>query len=223
MPSPINVKLAEKLNSTPRRGPAPSKVRVYHSAPERNDPPSPIRVRHHQKPVSQSPSQDDSSSIYSNEDEDEDEQDTGNLPHISPLRIKKPADPEAEHDLERRPSVLRDYATWADSSTHALNGDGARGMSPPPSTPEHGAAISQTGLDNNNDDNRGDTRDVYSPLAPFAKGGGNSITGKGRKVMIGSNGWLERTGKTPDKKPSPLKKGGFLDALKRMAKEVVSE
>ena len=44
--------------------------------------------------------------------------------------------------------------------------------------------------------------------------------------MIGHNGWLEHTGVTKQveiKKPSPPKKaGGFLDALKKKAREVVS-
>ncbi|CAK7197763.1 hypothetical protein SEUCBS139899_000411 [Sporothrix eucalyptigena] len=44
---------------------------------------------------------------------------------------------------------------------------------------------------------------------------------KGHKVMVGQNGWLDRPGSVDKKpKPSPPKKGRFLDTLKRMAKEV---
>jgi hypothetical protein len=45
---------------------------------------------------------------------------------------------------------------------------------------------------------------------------------KGEKVMIGDNGWLERTDNGADQvSKAPQKKTGILDSIKKMAKDVV--
>ncbi len=68
----------------------------------------------------------------------------------------------------------------------------------------------------------GDMRDLYSPLSRETDDEQEESARKNRKVLVGYNGWLERTGNpSPDKKPSPPKKG-ILDTIWKVAKEVVS-
>jgi hypothetical protein len=64
-----------------------------------------------------------------------------------------------------------------------------------------------------------------SPLAPYFADKDFPVVRKGGKVMIGDNGWLERTGSPPAKKgkESPPKRQGFLDSIKKMAKDMVKE
>lgn len=64
---------------------------------------------------------------------------------------------------------------------------------------------------------------LFSPLAFYFRGPDFPTTKKGEKTMIGQNGWLERTEKSPDKgKKAPQKKVGILDSIKKIAKDMVS-
>lgn len=62
----------------------------------------------------------------------------------------------------------------------------------------------------------------YSPLTPFFADKSFPVPRKGKKTLIGDNGWLERTVASPEKKgkESP-KKQGLFDSLKKIAKEMV--
>ena len=64
----------------------------------------------------------------------------------------------------------------------------------------------------------------FSPFPYYFRGEGQ-VTKVGEKKLIGENGWLERTNppdEGKDKKKSPQKKTGFLDSIKRIAKDMVS-
>lgn len=63
---------------------------------------------------------------------------------------------------------------------------------------------------------------LFSPLALYFRGKDFPSVKMGEKVLIGDNGWLERTGHQtePDKK-TPQKKQGLLDSIKKIAKDMV--
>ncbi|KAF4972803.1 hypothetical protein FSARC_703 [Fusarium sarcochroum] len=62
---------------------------------------------------------------------------------------------------------------------------------------------------------------LFSPLQLYFRGTDFPSAKKGEKIMIGDNGWLERTDRGVDQvaKP-PQKKAGILDSIKKMAKDV---
>lgn len=64
---------------------------------------------------------------------------------------------------------------------------------------------------------------LFSPLPLYFRGQGFPTEKKGEKTLIGSNGWLERTGSQPVVgKKTPPKKTGLLDSIKKIAKDMVS-
>jgi hypothetical protein len=69
-----------------------------------------------------------------------------------------------------------------------------------------------------------DREQLYSPLAPYFAHKNFPIAKRGGKVMIGDNGWLERTpaGLGKKQKASP-KKSGFIDSIKKKAREMVGQ
>lgn len=65
---------------------------------------------------------------------------------------------------------------------------------------------------------------LFSPLPLYFRGQDFPSVKKGEKTLIGQNGWLERTGNPPLKeKRSPHKKGGIIDSIKKIAKDMVSD
>ena len=67
---------------------------------------------------------------------------------------------------------------------------------------------------------------LFSPLALYFRGQDLSTVKKVEKVLIGDNGWLERTGQQDEQtemdKKTPQKRAGFLDSIKKIAKDMVS-
>ncbi|KAK2612852.1 hypothetical protein QQS21_001132 [Conoideocrella luteorostrata] len=64
----------------------------------------------------------------------------------------------------------------------------------------------------------------FSPLPLYFRGQSFPSIKRGEKTMIGHNGWLECTGETvDDRKKPPPKRMGFLDSIKKMAKDVTAE
>ncbi|KAF5667548.1 hypothetical protein FHETE_5606 [Fusarium heterosporum] len=62
---------------------------------------------------------------------------------------------------------------------------------------------------------------LFSPLQLYFRGTDYPSAKKGEKVMIGDNGWLERTNKGGDQMvKAPQKKTGILDSIKKIAKDV---
>ncbi|KFA45529.1 hypothetical protein S40293_08728 [Stachybotrys chartarum IBT 40293] len=60
---------------------------------------------------------------------------------------------------------------------------------------------------------------LFSPLALYFRDQNIPHIKKGEKTLIGQNGWLERTGGSPEKK-TPQKKGGIIDSIKKIAKDM---
>lgn len=60
----------------------------------------------------------------------------------------------------------------------------------------------------------------YSPLTPFFVDKEYPGPKKGSKTLIGENGWLQRTNTGKTSNSSPQKKGGILDSIKKVAKEL---
>ncbi|KAI5457246.1 hypothetical protein BGZ63DRAFT_427967 [Mariannaea sp. PMI_226] len=61
----------------------------------------------------------------------------------------------------------------------------------------------------------------FSPLQLYFRGSGFPSDKKGEKILIGDNGWLERTEETPDKvKKTTPKKAGIIEGIKKIAKDM---
>ena len=100
------------------------------------------------------------------------------------------------------------------------------GLSAPPSPTSlkryHGhddAAASQT-----TDTEPASAGAIFSPLPLYFRGQNFPSTKKGEKTMIGRNGWLECTGSSlDDDRKTHTKRMGFLDSIKKIAKDVVGK
>lgn len=163
--------------------------------------------------VSESGEEDDSSSYYS-----EDEFGQAHPTYVSPLRVRKPADSDTD--------PLRSYRDWDRCSSPERF---AQNSSTVPRLPQ------RRGLQNTatmGDLRQGDPTLMprnYSPLSDYLSNRAHPV----RKEMVGKNGWLERTTHSPDKKvvseekevatlPEQQKKRGFLNNLKKIARDVTS-
>lgn len=154
------------------------------------------------------------SSYYS-----EDELGQARPSYISPLRVRK--DLDADLSIPRRHSVRT-----RPPCPNRANYD----FSPAPlSSPNRGLQKTAT---------TGDLREIrpdetfpqrtYSPLSDYLSAQAKPI----RKQLVGARGWLERTTDASEKqhssdqmpvdKAAPQKKGGFLDSLRKMAKEMTT-
>lgn len=196
-PSPVNLKPTGRRSPQTAQAPT-SSPRYFRST----DVPSMLpQTPSPPKPYTGPPSSDSpSSSVYSEEPKQ------GMVaPDVSPLRIQKSPEIGPLGDGERRPSLLQDYTDWATTKAPGEGGRYSRGTS--------------RGLG----EAEGPTRDIYSPLHRLSQGTDQTPVRRGRKVMVGYNGWLEKTGKSRESRAStPKKIGGILDTLKKLAKDVVS-
>lgn len=139
--------------------------------------------------------------------------------YVSPLRVRKDLDGDRSvlrrHDIRNR-SPCPDRAKYYLSPVRR-------------SSPSRGLQKTAT---------TGDLRELqsdetcpqrtYSPLSDYLSVQAKPI----RKQLVGTHGWLERTTDASEKqhtsdqrpmdKPAPQKKGGFLDSLRKMAKEMTT-
>ncbi|KAF2965054.1 hypothetical protein GQX73_g8513 [Xylaria multiplex] len=62
----------------------------------------------------------------------------------------------------------------------------------------------------------------FTPLTPFIMRANGAPAGveKGSKTLFGEHGWLEDTATSAAKNPKPEKTGGFMESLKRKAREI---
>ena len=68
----------------------------------------------------------------------------------------------------------------------------------------------------------GEPSPLFSPLSFYFRDKNASSSKKGEKVMIGRNGWLERpTRSSNDEKKTQSKRAGFIDSIKKVAREMV--
>lgn len=154
------------------------------------------------------------SSYYS-----EDETGQAHPSYISPLRVPK--------DLAAAGSVLRRHDTRDRSPCPNQT---RSGLSPVHrSSPRRG--LQQTATTGDLREHQSDEtypQRTYSPLSDYLSNQAKPV----RKQLVGAHGWLERTNGASDKqdmsdqKPVPSttsqKKGGFLDSLRKMAKEMTT-
>ena len=63
---------------------------------------------------------------------------------------------------------------------------------------------------------------AFSPFPYYFRGEDFPSQRMGQKTLIGEGGWLERTDEGPDKSIKGAKKGGFINGIKRLAKDIVS-
>jgi hypothetical protein len=125
-----------------------------------------------------------------------------------------------EDNIDGDNSVLQGYHDWKKETGRLNAGD------------SHAAHAGMTGPDlaKASGQGRGNTAEPaaasydeaqYSPLTPYFVDKNQPGCKKGSKVLIGQNGWLERTGKTPEKRKDSHK-SGMLESIKRIAKDMVS-
>lgn len=217
-PSPINVESARQYGSMTKKPVSidvPPQPQSQHAIVN-----SPVTPPLRCMPKLTSPSKKDDNDSVTSSYYSEDEFTQAHPSYISPLRVHK--------DFDCDNSILQSYAI--------------RNRSPSPervkysNSPIH-RSLQTRGLQKTA--TMGDLREMhsdesrlqrnYSPLSDYLSVQAMPM----RKQLVGTHGWLERTTNTSDKQPSsenkkatpkftPQKKGGFLDSLKKMAKEMTT-
>jgi hypothetical protein len=215
-PRPIDVHLAQlgltepDATAPPIAVPGPSAADLVLAHPKREGSPSrqAARQRNTQGPE---PPRSYSSSLYSGDVSEQEEIKQAERPRVveliqvSPLRHKSK---EADLSPSRHATVLPSYTAWKHgqpfrTSVENEAQDKQQARLLVPRHPEH-------------------PRTEYSPLTPYFSTRDMPASTKASKTLIGDGGWLERTGAVSDDKTtlSP-KKVGFLESLKKKAREIV--
>jgi len=133
------------------------------------------------------------------------------LVRVSPLRVNK-----SETGLTPQGhNVFQDYAEWMRAIGDAAGPSSTRGQVGSGSEQGDTASVKDTSRPSG-------AQDVFSPLTPYFQEADSRSMTKGRKVMVGHNGWLERTNQPGENKPPAPKKSNLLNAIKKMARDVVS-
>lgn len=175
--------------------------------------------------------EDGSSSLYS------DERVVSATPTVSPLCVKKR--PNAEHKM----NFLKAYHDWKGRNTPApasailkspfrsksatvhdmpTPAETESSSARPPSRRARGGEIGiLKSATANNIPAGNDQAEPFSPLTPWLVGSGDGHTRKASKTLFGNRGWLQDT-TAAHKKPEPQKATGFLDGIKKKARELVS-
>lgn len=167
-----------------------------------------------------SPSKQDDSGSVTSSYYSEDEFAQARPSYVSPLRVRKGLDSDT--------SILQSY-TMRDNSPSP---ERIQYKSSPVRRPQQDRGLQKTAT-------MGDLREMrseesrpqrtYSPLSDYLSVQAMPM----RKQLVGAHGWLERTTNTPEKQPpsddkkvtpndTPQKRGGLLDSLKKMAKEMTT-
>lgn len=136
---------------------------------------------------------------------------------VSPLRVPR-SEKEFCQDAHGCP-VLQGYCEWKLSP----RGGDTRESPRPPGQPWPPSTQDVAGPSENASTTIMEPHKVtlYSPLTPFFADQSHPASKKGEKVMFGQNGWLERTGETPEKKKDVQKKSIF-EIMKKIEKEMFS-
>lgn len=124
------------------------------------------------------------------------------------------------------------YGEWLENPQHHKASQARMVGVSPPKQPRRSKSTFD-GLKNGNRDNpappKSEAQDVemtdtpaFSPFPYYFRGEDFPSEKRGQKTMIGEKGWLERTDQSPDKvKKGAVKKIGFLDGIKKIAKDMV--
>lgn len=176
--------------------------------------------------------EDGSSSLYS------EEKVISAAPTVSPLRVRK------RPNSGSKMNFLRAYHDWKGRNTPAptsailkspfrSKSATVNGMPPPPDdgdnwstlSPSRRARSGEAGLNKSATTSAipaGDDQvESFSPLTPWLVGSGDGHTRMASKTLFGYRGWLQDTAAIP-KKAEPQKATGFLDGIKKKARELVS-
>lgn len=214
------------------RSPSPAKELSYQShatiAERRNNPVPPYLVLSNHQPVGNSfmpvlmspiPNTHkgggtaadyewDSESVYSRDD--------NTAPYVSPLKVPPKGNNYTNPDMSANP-VLHEHYARKHSSSQIGNA-----TEPPVSESfqADSSGVNSGAGEYGSRVNMPQYGSLYSPLTPFFADKREPAHKKGSKIMFGQNGWLEKTGQTPEKK-NPQTKGMF-EGIKKMAKGFVS-
>ncbi|KIL88931.1 hypothetical protein FAVG1_08182 [Fusarium avenaceum] len=149
--------------------------------------------------------------------------------HLSHLRSRSKVDNTVENSykdwlMNHDPSMIRESASHPEPLVNRprRSKSSADGLRQARAVEVHSPPVPQiiTLHANNNNQPVQDTP-LFSPLQMYFRGADYPSVKKGEKVMIGDNGWLERTDNGADQGSKvPQKKTGILDSIKKMAKDV---
>lgn len=141
-----------------------------------------------------------------------------------PLIIRHSEDHHVDRTLE---NLFEPFGEWLPRSCHP-----EQEASPPKEL--HRSKSAAAGLESRNTETSAspekEDRDLemtntpaFSPFPYYFRGEDFPSQKMGQKTLIGEGGWLERTNESPDKfKKGAEKKGGFINGIKRLAKDIVS-
>lgn len=217
-PPPINVDSALQYGSVTKKAVVvenPPKPQSQYAIVN-----SPVTPPLRRMPKMMSPSKEDDSMSVTSSYYSEDELTQAHPSYVSPLRVRK--------DFDSDTSILQSY-TMRDQSPSP---ERTKYNSSPVRRSPQSRGLQKTATmgelrETHSDESR--LQRTYSPLSDYLSVQAYPM----RKQLVGAHGWLERTTnrseKQPfseNKKPSPRaipqKKGGFLDSLKKMAKEMTT-
>ncbi|ROW06579.1 hypothetical protein VMCG_04455 [Cytospora schulzeri] len=217
-PPPINVDSARQYVSVTKKAVVveePHKPQSQYAIVN-----SPVTPPLRRMPKMMSPSREDDNMSVTSSYYSEDELTQAHPSYVSPLRVRK--------DFDSDTSILQCY-TMRDKSPSP---ERTKYNNSPVRRSPQGRGLQKTATmgdlhEAHSDESR--LQRTYSPLSDYLSVQAMPM----RKQLVGAHGWLERTTNTSEKqtcsenkKPSPRavpqKKGGFLDSLKKMAKEMTT-
>jgi hypothetical protein len=213
-PPPINVQLAQQEVEGTDHAVAPAPM-------SRRHPPVPGdgQGKHSEILAGTDTSRTYSSSVYSDSDPqsakgDRQQQEGLVTPaRLSPLRKSKDAVALASVS-SRQPTVLESYAAWKQEREVVMEEQN-------PKKEQQGVrSPGKRTIKSGQHSEKMETSE-YTPLTPYFSTHDMPASKKASKTLIGDKGWLERTGATPEKKVLSPKKVGFVESLKKKAREFV--
>ncbi|ODA77485.1 hypothetical protein RJ55_07114 [Drechmeria coniospora] len=124
------------------------------------------------------------------------------------------------HNLAQRPRRSKSTSDGLVSDSMSRMMGPVHTLPPPPSPLS--SHNSRWATDVQNDTAEGD---LFSPLALYFRGRDFPTSKRGEKVMIGRNGWLERTERSPERglQTTRKKRAGIIESIKKIAKDMTAE
>ncbi|KUI73631.1 hypothetical protein VM1G_09234 [Cytospora mali] len=216
--APINVESARQYGSVTKKAvmiEVPPHPQSQHAIVN-----SPVTPPLRRMPKMMSPSREDDSVSITSSYYSEDEFTRAHSSYISPLRVRK--------DFDSDTSILQTYTI----RNRSPSPDRIKYNSSPVRRSQRHRGIQKTATIDDLRETHSDESHLqrtYSPLSDYLSVQAMPT----RKQLVGTHGWLERTTNTSEKQPcsenkrvtpkaTPQKKGGFLDSLKKMAKEMTT-
>ncbi|KAK7747939.1 hypothetical protein SLS53_001191 [Cytospora paraplurivora] len=220
-PAPIDVESARQYGSVPKK--AVIREAPYYPQSQHAIVNSPVTPPLRRRPNIMSPSKQADSGSGTSSYYSEDEFAQARPSYVSPLRVRK--------GFDSHTSILKSYSIRDDSPSPERIQYNSYNSSPV-RQPQQDRGLQKTAtMDDLREMRSEESRPqrTYSPLSDYLSVQAMPM----RKQLVGAHGWLERTTNTPEKQPpsddkkttpkdAPQKRGGFLDSLKKMAKEMTT-